>query len=387
MVAVSYSMSVCPRCGHENVASAVYCFQCGRDLREATSIQGSPGTGKLVAGAIRFIQMRGYMAGLDTLDRLAETKKKMPSDDVIGCPLTCLKCGLPNRSDALHCIHCRAALVTSDEDFSLISQLSARTDVGMVRANNEDSLGLWAIDGYVLAIVADGMGGAVAGEVASEIAVESVQAHFMGPERNPETLHTLSEAALTKNIQQTISEGNVAVLDRAARHMQWQGMGTTATLALVFANRLLVAHVGDSRAYHIEARTGKITQVTEDHSFVQAMLTAGHITPDQALTHPMGHVLYRALGQSPEMEVDVYARYVAHHDWIVLCSDGLTLHLTPAEIAEIALKDDNPHAVTEALITLAKVRGGMDNITVIAMRIFDTAHTGTNDDTTPLRSY
>jgi PPM family protein phosphatase len=370
----------CPRCGHENVSSALYCFRCGRDLREASSIEGSPGAGKMIAGALRFIQMRGYMAGLDTLDRLAETKRKMPSDNVIGQPLICLQCGMPNRPDARRCEHCGTLLVVPDTDFNLIPYLSGRSDVGMVRSNNEDSLCMWGINGVIFVIVADGMGGAAAGEIASGIAVESVQAHFLGPERGAESLHALSESTLKDNLRQSIIEGNYAVLDRASHETQLHGMGTTATLALMYANRLIVAHVGDSRAYHIEARTGKITQVTQDHSFVQALISSGHITPDQALTHPMGHVLYRALGQSPDLEVDVYARYVANQDWIILCSDGLTLHVSPAEIAEIVLSDANPHVATESLIALAKQRGAMDNVSVIAAHIIDT----TDDETTPV---
>ncbi len=363
---------ICPRCGYANVINALYCFQCGRDLRERTSVEDTPGAGKLVADALRFIEQRGYAIGPELIDRLKETKKKMSPDNLIGEPLTCLRCGTLNQTAAPHCTQCGAALAAvPDEDFNLALQVSARTSVGRVRTNNEDSVHLWAIDGVLLMLIADGMGGAAAGEVASHLVVETVQAAFLGEAHGSDTLHTLSESELGRRLSSAITEANQTVLERAHRDPQLKGMGTTSTLALIRANRLLVAHVGDSRAYHVDGRDGSIAQVTHDHSFVQALVASGHITAEQARFHPMGNILYRALGQSPDLEVDLYSRYLYAGDRIVLCSDGLTRHAEPSEIAEAAISDPNPHIATQTLIELANERGGEDNVSVIVARVVD----------------
>lgn len=359
----------CPRCGHFNTLNALYCFQCGRDLSEQTTVTGTPGTGPLVAGAFRFVEARGYSIEPDLTARLKETKTKMPPENVIGEPLTCLHCGALNRTDTAYCVHCGTPLASPDDDFNLITRVSARTSVGQVRTNNEDSLCLWAIDGILLALIADGMGGAAAGEIASHLAVEAVQADFLGEQRGSLGLHTLSEQDLDRRLSDAVLDANQTVMERARRDPNLKGMGTTATLALIRANRVLVAHVGDSRAYHIDARDGTITQITKDHSYVQALVASGHITAEQARSHPMGNILYRALGQSPDLEVDTYTRYVYAGDRIVMCSDGLTRHVAPHEIAETILSDLNPHVGTQLLIELANQRGGEDNVSVIVARL------------------
>ena len=144
-------------------------------------------------------------------------------------------------------------------------------------------------------------------------------------------------------------------------------MGTTATLAFIRGRRAIVAHVGDSRAYLVDQEQGWINQITSDHSFVEALLAAGHITDEQAAEHPMRNVLYRALGQAPDTTADTYDRYLKDGDRIVLCSDGLTRHIDPEEIAEIVLADENPEVATQRLIDLANKRGGEDNISAVVI--------------------
>ena len=370
---------ICPRCGHANQNKASYCFQCGRDLYERTTISGTPGTGSLIAGAFRFIEGRGYTLEPELSARLKESRSKMPPDNLIGEPLTCLQCGTLNETDAARCSKCGSNLTMADEDFNLIARVSARTSVGQVRTNNEDSLGVWATDGVLLALVADGMGGAAAGEIASHLAVEAVQADFLGERRGSKTLAMLSECDLSGRLTEAVVDANHSVLARSQSDAKLKGMGTTSTLALVRANRILIAHVGDSRAYHIDGRSNAITQVTKDHSFVQALVASGHITAEQARTHPMGSILYRALGQSPDLEVDLYSHYVYANDRIVMCSDGLTRHLDDSDLVEVVMSDPNPHVATEGLIELANQRGGEDNVSVIVIKITEAS----TDDTIP----
>jgi protein phosphatase len=360
---------ICPRCGYANLNKASYCFQCGRDLFERSAISGTLGTGSLIAGAFRFIEGRGYTLEPELSARLKESRSKMPPDNLIGEPLTCLQCGTLNETDAVRCVKCNSNLTMPDEDFNLLARVSARTSIGQVRSNNEDSLGLWAIDGVLLALIADGMGGAAAGEIASHLAVETVQADFLGDRRGSKTLSVLSERDLSDRLAEAVTDANHSVMLRAQSDAKLKGMGTTSTLALIRANRLLIAHVGDSRAYHIDGRSGVITQVTKDHSFVQALVASGHITPEQARTHPMGSILYRALGQSPDLEVDVYSHYIYANDRIIMCSDGLTRHLDDIDLVEIVMSDPNPHVATEGLIALANSRGGEDNVSVIVIKI------------------
>lgn len=247
---------------------------------------------------------------------------------------------------------------------------SARTSTGQVRENNEDNVRLWVQDSLVLAIVADGMGGAVAGEEASRIAVESVQQDIPIRESRPDVqFQRMGEDIITQKLRDAIRSANLMIIERAESHPELRGMGTTATLAFVRGNTVIVAHVGDSRAYLVSGREHSIKQITADHSFVEALLTAGHITPEQAEEHPMRNVLYRALGQAEDLDVDVYSSDLRAGDKLVLCSDGLTRHVKPHEIAELALSDENPDVASQKMIDLANMRGGEDNVSVIVIAV------------------
>jgi protein phosphatase len=267
---------------------------------------------------------------------------------------------------------CGASLIIPDYDFNLVARAGARTSVGQVRSNNEDNVNIWAVDGVVLALVADGMGGAAAGEEASRLAAEAIQADFLGEQRGSQELAVHSEGELSKRMIDAILDANRAVVERAQNDPTRKGMGTTSTLAMIRGNRLLIAHVGDSRVYYINGREGKIEQVTDDHSFVQALVASGHITEDQAKLHPMSNVLYRALGQSFDLEVDIYTHYLNDGDALVVCSDGLTRHLSSSDIAKIVKSADSPDEATLDLIELANERGGEDNISVIVVMVNET---------------
>jgi PPM family protein phosphatase len=247
---------------------------------------------------------------------------------------------------------------------------SAHTNIGQVRENNEDNVRLWTDDEFVVAVVADGMGGAVAGEEASRIAVDAI--------RESETIDTpgiqpkdMDDDGIVRWLCDTIRSANTNIVQRASTNPELRGMGTTMTLAYVRSNRAIIAHVGDSRAYLVDGHTRRITQITADHSFVEALVAAGHLTHEQAEEHPMRNVLYRALGQNEDVDVDVYETILRSGDRLVLCSDGLTRHVKAHEIAAITMDEEDPDLAGEALIDLANSRGGEDNVSVIIIMLYE----------------
>ncbi len=249
-------------------------------------------------------------------------------------------------------------------------QSSALSSVGMVRENNEDSVHLWSGEEFVLAVVADGMGGAAAGEEASSLAIEAIQAGMpLHTLNGQQSLKSLSDDLVSAKLSSAIQQANRSIIKRALDEPGMHGMGTTVTLAFVRGNRVIVAHVGDSRAYRVQPTDTKITQITSDHSFVEAMLAAGHITQEQAEVHPMKNVLYRALGQAEDLDVDIYSSALEVGDRLVLCSDGLTRHVKPFEIAQMVLAEDTASAASKRLIDLANDRGGEDNVSVIVVKV------------------
>lgn len=246
---------------------------------------------------------------------------------------------------------------------------AAQTDMGQVRANNEDSVRLWASPEYALAVVADGMGGAAAGEEASRLAVEEIEARLVTPnDRSRAFLDTVTETSAIVLLQEAIRAGNASILTRVAAEPELKGMGTTVTLAFVRGGQAIVAHVGDSRAYLVQTHTGRIQQISTDHSYVDLLIAAGQITEKQAEDHPLRNVLYRALGQSEIVEIDVYTPVrLKPGDRVVLCSDGLTRHVRPDEIGAVVVQHDDPQAACNALIAQANGRGGEDNISVVVI--------------------
>lgn len=246
---------------------------------------------------------------------------------------------------------------------------SARSDRGRVRQNNEDNVHLWAEESSVLAVVADGMGGAVAGEEASRIAVETIQGKLATDSyRSPEAYSHYDEDDLAELLGDAVREANQKIIDKAHKSPELKGMGTTVTLVFARSSDVILAHVGDSRAYYVDSSDKSIDQLTADHSFVQALVDAGHITEAEAAEHPMKNVLYRALGQAEDLDVDLRQGVHIHAgDRIVLCSDGLTLHVSPDEIKSAALDASDPNIIADKLIELANSRGGKDNVSVIVI--------------------
>jgi PPM family protein phosphatase len=358
----------CPNCGHENLQRAVFCFQCGQNLDEPPVVRGIHRHRRHVEDAMRYVQGRENSLEPDLVRYLREAKAKLPPP-IEGTPVTCLRCGTLNRPLASYCIGCGATLSVPDSPASmqLVPRAAAISDQGRVRENNEDRVGMWARHGVLLGMVADGMGGAVAGEEASRLVTEAIQADFLGEARGSETLRDLAEDEISDKLRYAIRRANRAVIDRTGENPELQGMGTTLTLAFVRNSRVIIAHVGDSRAYLVDGSEGWINQITDDHSFVEALLASGHITAEQAAVHPMRNVLYRALGQVEDIESDLYSRNLNEGDWLILCSDGLTRHVSATEIAERVGQSGSPDEVTQSLVDLANQRGGEDNISVVAI--------------------
>jgi serine/threonine protein phosphatase PrpC len=238
---------------------------------------------------------------------------------------------------------------------------ACRTDVGKTRDHNEDyalveiPTPAQACSQGMAFVIADGMGGHQAGEVASEQAVlQTIREYY-----------ARTEGDVPTRISQAIQAANVSVYDMAQTHAARAGMGTTIVMAVVLGQQVYVANVGDSRAYLV--RHGAITQLTCDHSFVGEQLRAGLLTREQARSHPQRNVITRALGSAPQVQVDVHQGELQVGDVVLLCSDGLTEHVPDELLLAVAVRND-PEPMVDRLIELAKEGGGSDNISVIALR-------------------
>jgi protein phosphatase len=220
------------------------------------------------------------------------------------------------------------------------------TDIGQVREGNEDS---YLVEPPLYA-VADGMGGHRGGEVASQLALETIEAMYR------EGNGTLADQ---------VREANRAVFARSAQDRSVTGMGTTLTAVLIGPGGAHLAHVGDSRAYLL--RAGSFRQLTEDHTLVNRMVRSGEISPDEAEVHPNRNVLLRSLGTEPEVDVDVQDVGLLEGDRLVICSDGLTGMVTEDQIQAILEAEPQPQEAAERLVRAANRAGGIDNITVVVL--------------------
>jgi PPM family protein phosphatase len=232
-----------------------------------------------------------------------------------------------------------------------IVEQAGRTDVGRQRSANEDSLAVRP----PLFAVADGMGGARAGEVASAVAVEAVERARDSGEP--------AEAQLASIVR----DANRRIYDLAVADESRRGMGTTLTLAKVHGDEVSLAHVGDSRAYRM--RDGELRQLTRDHSLVAELERSGQITPEAAEHHPQRSIITRALGPEPDVEVDTYTLAGREGDVFLICSDGLTSMISDDEMTSILRSAPSLDDAAEALVRAANQSGGKDNITVILFRL------------------
>lgn len=233
-----------------------------------------------------------------------------------------------------------------------------KTDIGKVRVSNQDAFCIHELsDGAILAVVCDGMGGANAGNVASEQAANAISAFFKRSYRKGmsanDVLHMLSSAIISANIE---------VYDMSLKDPALQGMGTTVVATVASPEYTVVAHVGDSRAY---LSGDELTQLTRDHSVVQSMIESGKLTPEEARVHPRKNVITRALGIEEEVMVDT-AEYppLGENQALLVCTDGLSNYIEPDAIKEIIDGNAYERAV-EVLVARANHNGGGDNITAV----------------------
>jgi len=231
----------------------------------------------------------------------------------------------------------------------------ARTsDTGRKRRHNEDSF----VVQPPLFAVADGMGGAQAGEVASKLAAAALEETDPGSLSGPDKLVSL------------IREANRRVYERASSDPATSGMGTTMTVALVEGTNVTIGHVGDSRAYLV--RDGSLEQLTEDHSLVNELLKSGKLSREEAEVHPQRSVITRAVGTDPDVDVDAFVVDASVGDIFLLCSDGLTDMVGDEDILDTVERHrDDLDRVTKSLVSAANRGGGEDNITVVAFQIAD----------------
>ena len=283
--------------------------------------------------------------------------------------------------------------MSHDELVSLIPTAFGISDRGRVRENNEDQFLIAELTKSMrvrqtsmdeprlqvgderahLFLVADGMGGARAGERASALAVMAIEQF---------TLNTFKwflgfDSAEAKNalgaFQTALNQADARVFDEAAEHPELKGMGTTVTMAFHLGTQLCVVHVGDTRAYVY--RNSELHQLTEDHTIVADMVRNGTVEPDAAARHPLRHVITNVIGgRDRGVKVEARALAVQAHDYLVLCSDGLTEMVSSEAIAAVLRTEVEPKAMATQLVAQANESGGRDNITVIVVH-FDAAGT------------
>ncbi len=243
------------------------------------------------------------------------------------------------------------------------------SDVGRKRKGNEDSL--FVNPEQHLFVVADGMGGHAAGEIASKVAVESINEFVCLTGGDEEITWPFG---LDENIsydgnrlKTAIRYANRKVLEATKEKSEYEGMATTVAAVLVDGDTANLGHVGDSRVYLV--RDGEITQLTSDHSWVNEQIQSGVISPDQARTHPLRNVVTRALGGKPDLQVDMQQHKAKGGDMLLLCSDGLTTMITDEDIARV-VREAGGHVekAAQALVVSANAKGGEDNITVLLIR-------------------
>lgn len=246
------------------------------------------------------------------------------------------------------------------------------TDKGLVRDLNEDTLASDLDLGVV--VLADGMGGCQAGEVASRIAVDTVIQDLWQPRKkidktvvkNKNYSNGLHQVSIL--LEQAVVKANQAIFQESEANSSRHGMGTTVVAAVFERDFISIVHIGDSRLYRL--RNDEFKLLTKDHSIVQELLDCGLYTEEEARTAPQRHLLTRALGVSVEVVVDVQEQYTVAGDIYLFCSDGLSDMLTNEEIAQVIkdYRDDLAHA-TRALVDMANFKGGMDNISVVLVRV------------------
>lgn len=245
-----------------------------------------------------------------------------------------------------------------------------RSDIGRQRRANEDTSAVLQItlrdQPAVIAAIADGMGGARAGAEASQLAVR-IAVQTLSHQLLTDLPHT--EQAWREAVCAALHAANEAVHARSHTARQLQGMGTTLLISVIWQRRVRIAHIGDSRAYVVRpaARKPTILQLTADHTVVAELVGKGALAAADAHQHPLRHHLARSVGPEPQIEPEVTARNLRLGERLVLCSDGLPLHVADAELARTVSDAPSPQMACDRLVELANQRGGRDNVTVVVL--------------------
>lgn len=238
-------------------------------------------------------------------------------------------------------------------------KIFSKTDKGRVRTDNQDAYFAGKIaDNAVFAVVCDGMGGANAGNVASENAVRHISEYIIRSYRD-----SMDITELEKTVRNAVMSANIELYDMSASEQALSGMGTTAVIALIKDREAVIANVGDSRIYLVN---DEIKQLTRDHSVVQSLIESGKITPEDAKFHPRKNVITRAIGAEGSVTADSDVIKLNICDTLLLCTDGLSNYLDDNDILSV-FKNTDISAVPEALVEKANLNGGGDNITVVTL--------------------
>jgi serine/threonine protein phosphatase PrpC len=240
----------------------------------------------------------------------------------------------------------------------VLLEVGQGTNAGMIRSGNEDSY--FSDPEQGIFVVADGMGGHAAGEVASDMAVRIVADELRD-------VREVSVEAASERVEQSLKRANLAIYQRTLTEVDKQGMGTTASVLLLQRGHYLIGQVGDSRIYLL--REGRLQQLTKDHSYVQEQVDAGVLTPEQARYHPYSNVITRCIGAGAEVEPDIYRGEVRRGDVFLVASDGLTGMVDDRRLQQLLMARASAQRVVDALISEANGRGGLDNITAIVVRV------------------
>lgn len=248
------------------------------------------------------------------------------------------------------------------------SKAAGKTDIGLVRRQNEDDFLIDESKGVF--VVADGMGGHAAGRIASKMAVNFIKRHYRKKSRSPSARHKKTHGDYsepTEDLASAIRTANKAVYESAQRMTGFKGMGTTIAAVRIDGARLSIAHIGDSRVYLI--RAGNIEQLTDDHSVVYEQVKKELITKEEAERSEIKNILTRALGITADPEIDLAEMSLAADDILLLCSDGLSNMVDDETMLTVVTATSDPALACEQLVSMANANGGKDNITVIVVYI------------------
>lgn len=241
-------------------------------------------------------------------------------------------------------------------------EIGVKTDVGIVRDNNQDAYYVSSNKDYPLFIIADGMGGHKAGEIASEMAIEIISKNLS----NHLISSSVADEDIKDRIQDSISEANNKIYKKSMEDEKYSGMGTTVTLAFIADDKIFIGHVGDSRAYLL--RNSILSQITEDHSLVEELIRNGSISKEEARYHPQRNIITRAVGTSMAIKADVIVESICKNDILLLCTDGLTNMVDDNQIKDFLINSEDIQKSCEELVKLSNNKGGFDNITVLAVK-------------------